>query len=774
MQTKGKRALTLKQSLFYRALLIVALLSLVLLTACGGNGDNPEGKTPNLSKTVINGLLGVTKTKTNNSFTLGATPAITAGPSISTLNEAFFSLNQNQGLRTQAAKPVIRGLNAAVLGNIFTTQAGSSNLFGLNNQSVIAVDGAGNVVASTPIAQDGSWSLEIPDEVWEKVGKIGLMQGHESENGFVCEKPLEYKDENGKREDALFGYEDNASSSLRSQQIRSAGLFGFDPDTGNPTNQEGSPDLMVQEDDDFAFECDSENIVKASVTADFSWNTPLTFEESRLYDSGVAYAIDYSDVNNPSFVNVAPLDAQGNMDMMISKPKGATVPISLVLSDTDLLQQESEDFSFSNLDASAMPFTPTFDLNSAIRYSNPDAPAQIDVGDEGYAYPTNQTTGGMAYITGRVRDSQGNPAANTLILAVIDSDIVLAFNFAVSQADGSYELLVPATATELPYYIIAQSADETEVGIPNNLPFFSNPETDLRISITQANAYPNADIQLRKSTGGNPEDGQAGTISGSITVPTGASTEGVIVQACLPDLSECPAFTQITQTGTTATYTLTGLDSGPFTLLAGKLDANKELELFGFFTLDNLNPTPVKPPAQNITIDLKADEPTGGEPTGVSFSGTVNAPSGVDVKGTYVLACFVENDACNFDKSWYIILENSGQTSPFSINNIPQGNYAIFADKDGTGNGTLLEIGDYSGCHDGDSNSLCDVFTSSADNLSVTLKQITGTSQTLDLRPTTDAKTFQENANLLSGTTNFMQSVKHFPSNLFERFETTP
>ncbi len=697
--------------------LFIFLLLLVSLAACGGGA----GPTPTTS--TLTGAIGVAKQRGSALGTQGQVFAL----SVADLNKHIISFQPGSDLAAARVAPV-RGLNAAVLGSFLETQSGGQRpLFSMTSKSILAVDRQGNVVASAAIQADGNWSLEVKNDVWRQAGVIGLFQGYESQNGWVCEKPLEYEDEDGEKKKALFGF-DKSASILAVQSESSTGLFNFDPDDGNPTSEDDS-DIEPVDDQDFNPDCSGDDIVTTSVTADFFWQTPLTLQEADIYRSAVGYAIDTRNQNNPSFVNVAPINAKGIMDMPIFKPSGLTVPMALVLSDAGLLRLDS----LNNLGRLSMPLAPTFDLNAAIRFGNPSEPRVIEVGDSGYNYEPSVTRGGMALISGKVTDSQGNPAANTLIIGVIDNDDLIAFNLGLSRPDGSYEILLPATGPELPYYIVAISQDETEVGIPRNIPQFRGDQNELRFSLNTASAFTNADIRMVKAEGGepDPEPGQDNVISGTVTVPAGQDVQGVEVFVCIPDFSECPARVVVDLTGASASYSIPDVPAGRFVIVAAKdLTGDRKADLLGFYGADaqGKNPTPVSAPATNINITMQPVRGGGGDDSGGSegqtISGTVTAPPGSDVNNTNVLACDAELKCVAGT-----VIGQNGPSASYTIPNVPDGNWNIVAVKDVNNNNRLGDTGDFFGCHsvgEGAAEGKCTLVSATASGIDITMTVIGG------------------------------------------------
>ncbi len=562
-------------------LLIFLFLSLATLPACSST------ETAETGKTTLQGSLGVANLQASSFSSQSAVQGVT----VELLNE---HLNFNtDSLDLASTQKAIRGLNAAILSNSLSNLDSSTAkpLFSLSKQAIIAVNKQGGIVASTAIEEDGSWNLAIDNKTWEQAGTLGLMQGYTSDNGLVCEKPLEYKTAEGNSSAALLRFDKSTSDS---QAVIAAGLFNFDEDSGNPTSEDDNPEPS---DDDFEPSCENDDVIEVSVSADFTWQTPSSLSEATLYRSGFAYGIDTSDLDSPAFVTVAPLNSEGVMNMIISKDKASeAIPMALVISDARLP-------NLSNLTKLSSPLTPTFDLNAAIAYGDPNQPKQISVGNEGYAYDIARTRGGMAQISGIVTNSQGNVEAGALVLGVIDSAEVIAFNLAVSQADGSYELLLPATSKDLPYFIVALNADNTEVGLPVNIPAFRGDGSDPRYLIEKAEAYAGADIQLKGDS--NDEPIEHGNISGTIQAATGETLQGVTVKACTVNFAECPYTTKLNSSNSSASFTLANVAAGRYVVVAQQDTTNDgSIDFEAVYSLSGNEPSLVSPPAENIVIKL--------------------------------------------------------------------------------------------------------------------------------------------------------------------------
>ena len=93
--------------------------------------------------------------------------------------------------------------------------------------------------------------------------------------------------------------------------------------------------------------------------------------------------------------------------------------------------------------------------------------------------------------------------------------------------------------------------------------------------------------------------------------------------------------------------------------------------------------------------------PEGGGGGGNGISGTISAPQGGDVQGTTVEACFVIGNQCDESSpnTQQMTVMQSGGSASYSFPNLAAGQYAVFAAKDITGNGSFGDNGDYAGCY---------------------------------------------------------------------------
>jgi hypothetical protein len=76
------------------------------------------------------------------------------------------------------------------------------------------------------------------------------------------------------------------------------------------------------------------------------------------------------------------------------------------------------------------------------------------------------------------------------------------------------------------------------------------------------------------------------------------------------------------------------------------------------------------------------------------FSGTVYAPQGGDISGTYVVACYVVDETCDQQKSFEVEV---GENGAFTLSGLEPTQYDLYAVKDVNGDGDFFGDGDYYG-----------------------------------------------------------------------------
>ncbi len=189
------------------------------------------------------------------------------------------------------------------------------------------------------------------------------------------------------------------------------------------------------------------------------------------------------------------------------------------------------------------------------------------------------------------------------------------------------------------------------------------------------------------------------TLTGTVNAAPGSTVQGTYVIACYPKGDDCDdtlsTTQQLTTSGKSAPFTLKVQNPGPYAVLAWQdLNANRVLDPGDSWTYLKEPGTGatrrVRAPATNLVLTL-APQPKASP--SISLSGTVQAPSGVNLKGAVVVACLYEGERCG-ERSVTYTIPASGQTATFKFTSLPAGAYRLIAWKDVNGNGDI-DNGDF-------------------------------------------------------------------------------
>ena len=110
----------------------------------------------------------------------------------------------------------------------------------------------------------------------------------------------------------------------------------------------------------------------------------------------------------------------------------------------------------------------------------------------------------------------------------------------------------------------------------------------------------------------------------------------------------------------------------------------------------------------------------------IEVSGTVFAPAGKTVEGTYVIFCPVINNATDCDTAETEAMQISANQKTASAAykfTIKAGKWVVYADKDVDGNGKILSNGDYSGCY-GESGNVCWIVEASKSGVDIRMRVV--------------------------------------------------
>lgn len=383
------------------------------------------------------------------------------------------------GIGSLAARLEVRadmvGLGTARLGSQgFQDDIGIGSI-GLSGRSIVAVNAAGNVVASSEIEPDGSFGVSLPRDNSYAL----LIAEAVDDNSWVCIAPLEYKTVRGEgREDieaidtALFDLSNANSASIQ------AGRFSFNQQTGNPAEDiSNAPTESLANSDGFSedfLSCANESLARSPVQAQFDWTLPPASDYdgdellasvepvslADIYEYSVGVGVTINSNGSFQLAGIGPVDDSGLLQMIVPKQRDTTQTMTVLMTDIDLYDPEV------GLEPDIL-FTPTFEFGAL---ALPNIPAEVALDDDGFDYGNYEAE--LAYRAGIIRDADGNPVEDALVIVQSVDPQRPVFNLAISGPDGFYEILIPVPADVdgdvMPYFFTAANLDETLGGIVSN------------------------------------------------------------------------------------------------------------------------------------------------------------------------------------------------------------------------------------------------------------------------------------------------------------------
>lgn len=109
-----------------------------------------------------------------------------------------------------------------------------------------------------------------------------------------------------------------------------------------------------------------------------------------------------------------------------------------------------------------------------------------------------------------------------------------------------------------------------------------------------------------------------------------------------------------------------------------------------------------------------------------SISGTVSAPSGEDVTGTQVFACYQNEDDC--DSLGRVNITESAASATYQLGSLPPGSYGIYALKDANNDGNSSGNSDFFGYYSVSAGEPS-LVTPPAENIDIQMTLLTGASK---------------------------------------------
>jgi hypothetical protein len=276
-------------------LLQLSLPVLAFLVACG--------ETPNLRSTEITG----------DSSTINGSVAASKALDVD----------------LESTLPVMRSQSTRLRAKATASTDAFNALLSLEGTSVLAVNADGQVLGSSPIASDGSFSIPtLKNQI------VALMLANKGSSGaWVCQQPLEYNDGGGSQTAVL---------KSGSAQIQ-AGRFSFKAATGrasSATNQASItpiPDARFSSDSLNGFQrCGNPNVEEIVVRGDYNitWPKGLNANDPvRGFNRSLVFGLDTSATGKPRFVGAGTVNAQGQLEMRVRHEAGVSVKLSPTIAD---------------------------------------------------------------------------------------------------------------------------------------------------------------------------------------------------------------------------------------------------------------------------------------------------------------------------------------------------------------------------------------------------------------------------------------------------------
>jgi hypothetical protein len=301
-------------------------------------------------------------------------------------------------------------------------------------EAIALVDAQGRVFATSSVAADGSWSLEMP-----RFGTYALLRGrYDAENELVCYQPLEVetRDPRGR---ALAVQPLLVRSTVESEAV--LGRFALNEATGHLSAVTTTVPLGVRLPDDIAsffqisdqvLACEHPNPAKVTVDALFEVDTADGTNAPGTLDFGNLWTTDYDDSNVGDFETLASSAIGANGDNRTDVRYNLNDPVSTLplFHDTCLLNFDKCVERFEE-GAPILPFVAVDDLGI-------DA---ASLADGAITVLKKKAKVQTATVRGRALRANGTPVRNALIL--VTNNDTGNIGMGRSNARGEFSIAVP-------------------------------------------------------------------------------------------------------------------------------------------------------------------------------------------------------------------------------------------------------------------------------------------------------------------------------------------
>ena len=301
----------------------------------------------------------------------------------------------------ESTMPVMRSQSTRLRAKTTSTDAFNA-LLSLQGTSVVAVNANGQVLGSSPIASDGSFSIStLKNQV------VALMLANKGDTGWVCQQPLEYI--NGTQ--AQTAVLNSGGGSLQ------AGRFSFVAASGrasSPTSQASvTPinDVRFSSDSLNGYQrCGNPNVEEIVVTGDYNitWPQALNAKDPvRGFTRSMVLGLDTSATGKPRFVGAGTVNENGQLELRVRHEVGVSTKLSPTIIDERSLEP-------SNGPVMLMPTwnmgIPNSDVNQQANFGTINAEVVLA---EGELLAANQTPQVGASINASLESATGAVIAQT-------------------------------------------------------------------------------------------------------------------------------------------------------------------------------------------------------------------------------------------------------------------------------------------------------------------------------------------------------------------------
>jgi hypothetical protein len=205
-----------------------------------------------------------------------------------------------------------------------------NSLLTLEKTSVVVVNADGEVLGSSAIGSDGSFSINTPKN---QVVALMLANAGSQKGTWVCQQPLEYNTGSGSQTAVL-------QSTGRPIQ---AGRFSFKAANGRASSSIAQASVTPVNDPRFSSDsldgfqrCGNPKVEEIAVTGDYNitWPKGLNANDPvRSFNRSLVFGLDTTATGKPRFVGAGTVNADGQLEIRVRHEAGVSVKLSPTIAD---------------------------------------------------------------------------------------------------------------------------------------------------------------------------------------------------------------------------------------------------------------------------------------------------------------------------------------------------------------------------------------------------------------------------------------------------------